>query len=67
LAAHPAGSADLVACACDMKIKKLGLTEEVEDVKVVKKRQLLQAYTGEAGDIAEATIQALLGIQAQDT
>jgi hypothetical protein len=56
LAARPAGSADPMTRACDMKIKKLGLTEEVEDVKVVKKHQLLQAYTGEAGDIAEATI-----------
>jgi hypothetical protein len=65
MAARTAGSADPAACARGTKIKKLGLTEEVEDAKVVKKRQLLKVYTGVVGDITEAVIQDLLGIQAQ--
>jgi hypothetical protein len=65
LAARPTGSVDPMACAHDTKIKKLGLTEEVEDVKVVKKRQLLKAYTSVASDITKATVQDLLGIHAQ--
>jgi hypothetical protein len=65
MAARTAGSADPAACAHGTKIKKLGLTEEVEDAKVVKKRQLLKVYTGVVGDITEAVIQDLLGIQAQ--
>jgi hypothetical protein len=63
LAAHPPGSAD--PAARDVKIKKLGMPAEDEDTKAIKKHQLLQAFTGRAGDAAEAAVQELLGVQDQ--
>jgi hypothetical protein len=56
---------DPVAHARDVKIKNLGMTAEDVDSKAIKKHQLLQAHTGEAGDTADAAVHDLLGIQAR--
>jgi hypothetical protein len=56
---------DPVAHARDVKIKNLGMTAEDVDSKAIKKRQLLQAHTDEAGDAADAAVHDLLGIQAR--
>jgi hypothetical protein len=65
LAARPASSQKPAERARDTKLKKLGLTEQLEDPKLLKKQHLLLAYKGGNQELAEEAISDLLGRQAQ--